>query len=251
MILFVFEGKKREPMLFRSIEHLLSLGKGENICCSFGNNIYELYRQMEELGDGADIVSLLREKAKEDKNNPLEKFRTTADFSEIFLFFDLDIHNTNLEQSDKTEQIDKMLQYFDNETENGKLYINYPMVESIRYTKILPDNDYYSYVVSKCDCSCFKKLCHEFSAYKNMDHICVDLREPDKIDEKVEKNWYHLIDMNVSKANYICYGNKSLPLHKEDIAQPKIFKYQLMKYIKSDKISVLNAFPIFLFDYRK
>lgn len=45
MILFVFEGAKREPELFRTIEILFFKDK-QNIVCSFGNNIYELYNEL-------------------------------------------------------------------------------------------------------------------------------------------------------------------------------------------------------------
>ena len=64
-----------------------------------------------------------------------------------------------------------MLALFADETENGKLYINYPMIESIRYTKELPDNDYANYVVSREECKDFKRLSRDFSAYNSLDHI--------------------------------------------------------------------------------
>ena len=54
------------------------------------------------------------------------------DFSEVFLFFDYDAHQTNLGKSDDVDVINQMLESFDNETENGKLYISYPMVEALR-----------------------------------------------------------------------------------------------------------------------
>lgn len=38
MILFVFEGEKREPELFRAIEKLF-FKDSQHIVCSFGNNI--------------------------------------------------------------------------------------------------------------------------------------------------------------------------------------------------------------------
>ena len=57
-----------------------------------------------------------------------------------------------------------MLETFDNETEYGKLYIDYPMVESIRYTKFLPDANYWTYTISRTDCNRFKGLSAEFSA---------------------------------------------------------------------------------------
>lgn len=34
------------------------------------------------------------------------------------------------------------MDYFSDETENGKLYINYPMIESLKYTKEIPDANY-------------------------------------------------------------------------------------------------------------
>ena len=43
MILFVFEGARREPMLFESIKYLFFEKETDTIVYSFGNNIYNLY----------------------------------------------------------------------------------------------------------------------------------------------------------------------------------------------------------------
>ena len=69
MILFVFEGKRREPDIFRTLEYLF-FPKGQTIVCSFGNNIYELYRQLKALGSGGDIVSILREEYDNSPDSP-------------------------------------------------------------------------------------------------------------------------------------------------------------------------------------
>ena len=81
-------------------------------------------------------------------------------FSEIYLIFDYDFQNKNLPLDMMNRQIDEMLDLFDDETDNGRLYINYPMVEAIRYTKLLPDASYLKYVVSRADCveSSFKNI---------------------------------------------------------------------------------------------
>ena len=60
-----------------------------------------------------------------------------------------------------------MLEYFDDETGNGKLYINYPMVESVFYTKQLPDKDYLSYDITREKCYNFKALVRDFSFYNS------------------------------------------------------------------------------------
>ena len=77
-------------------------------------------------------------------------------FSQVFLFFDYDFQNRM-----GTERLDiilkDMLDYFNDETGCGKLYVNYPMVESLKYTKEMPDINYFNYVVSREEC-----LLHKF-----------------------------------------------------------------------------------------
>lgn len=248
MILFVFEGERREPMLFRSIEYLFFPSSGENIVCSFGNNIYELYRQMHAMGEGADIVGLQKE------NGAISQEYDMADFSEVFLFFDLDIHNENQPIDTSIAQISEMMSYFDNETETGKLFINYPMIESIYHTAFLPDNEYWQYTVPISDCSNYKKIARDFPPYSNLDHLCVTDRNRtrDDIVSRIKMNWSHLIRMNVQKANMLCMGKHKNPNQKDDVSQPNIFTAQVRNFIVANQeISVLNAFPLFLYDYFK
>lgn len=158
MILFVFEGVKREPDLFRTIQRLYFSNREEQIVCSYNNNIYQLYKDLQEYDGDGDIVSLLMEKFASQKDNPLKDIDRSADISEIYLFFDYDFHNRNLSLEEINRQVKEMLETFDNETEYGKLYIDYTMVESIRYTKFLPDANYWTYTISRTDCSRFKGL---------------------------------------------------------------------------------------------
>ena len=55
--------------------------------------------------------------------------------------------------------------------------------------------------------------------------------------------------MNVSKANYICNDKNEVP--DESDSQLVVFTNQLSKYVETEecKVAILNAFPIFLFDY--
>ena len=87
MILFVFEGAEREPRIFKTLERLF-FGEGERIIRSFGNSIYELYRQLKDLDGEGDIVSILRENKANEKDSPFPKDVRSSDFSEIYLFFD-------------------------------------------------------------------------------------------------------------------------------------------------------------------
>ena len=214
MILFVFEGEYREPELFATIQKMFFPKDNERIAYSFGNNIYELYNELSKLDDAGDLVSLLQERCSGQADNPFEGLNS-SDFSEIYLFFDYDFQNKNLELSEINRQLKEMLSIFNDETEYGKLYINYPMIEAIRYTKELPDDKYYEYVVSRAECSSFKRLAADFSAYSSLDFILIDSRKDvSELSEKKLKslrdNWEHLKKQNVNKANYICHGKNEV-----------------------------------------
>ena len=257
MILFVFEGEYREPELFATIQKMFFPKDNERIAYSFGNNIYELYNELSKLDDAGDLVSLLQERCSGQADNPFEGLNS-SDFSEIYLFFDYDFQNKNLELSEINRQLKEMLSIFNDETEYGKLYINYPMIESIRYTKELPDDKYYEYVVSRAECSGFKRLAADFSAYSSLDFILIDPRkELSQLSEKKLKslrdNWEYLKVQNVNKANYICHAKNEKPNKKEEVSQMQIFESQLQKHVnkKQSEVAILNAFPLFLYEYFK
>ena len=85
LILFVFEGSNREPYVYKTIERLYFPKKNDNIICSFGNNIYDLYSEMMKYGGDGDIVSIMRERLSESGDSTLHNIRST-DISEVYLF---------------------------------------------------------------------------------------------------------------------------------------------------------------------
>lgn len=253
MILFVFEGDEREPRLYKTLERLYFPRANDNIICSFGNNIYDLYRELQEYDGDGDIVALMRERLAVRDDTTLKGIRN-SDISEIFLFFDYDFQNSQISLEEINSRLEEMLMLFDDETDNGKLYINYPMIESICYTRELPDEAYVHYMVGREACRDFKHLVREFSAYDSFDHLLFqDGETPTKAKYlKVKDNWEYLKQMNVCKANLLTKGQYSLPREKSDIAQLSIFKSQVVKYVnQSEHVAVLNSFPIFIYEYMK
>lgn len=264
MILFVFEGADREPEIFKTLEQLFfvhpSGSRDEIVTYSYGTSFHTLYKILNERD--ISLLEHLREKASTNKNPKLMenydfflKYRE-KDFSEIFLFFDYDFHvKMNLKQWN--DNLRDLLSMFDNETENGKLFISYPMMESIRYTKSLPDKLYYTYCVKRVDCqkkhgipnSGFKFISSDFSEYVGLSFIQICENNA----EEVKQNWQFLKEQNVSKANYICTGKNEMPEKKEDVSQQSIFENQLEKYVLTDDccVAILNAFPLFLYEYFK
>jgi hypothetical protein len=242
MILFLFEGKRREPDLFETLQKLFFPKKNDRITCSFGNNIYQLYKELREYGGDGDLVSILKEKYSGREDNPLKDIERSSDFSEIYLFFDYDFHNRNLSLEELNKQVSEMLTLFNDETENGKLYINYPMVESIRYTKELPDAEYYSYTVNREECSRFKHLSSAFSGYKSFDFI----QAPDKRKlspqkrAKLLQNWKYLKDQKICKANF-CTLRNFYTAEKETISpQKRAELLQNWQYLKDQNVCKAN-----------
>ena len=239
MILFIFEGHSYEPPLYEGIKSLFFPKSNDQILCSFCSSIYTFYKRLRDDFDGfADVVDVLKtELIKTDPQNELFKYKS-ADFASIYLFFDYDFYRGNLER--KNAQIKELLEYFNEETNNGRLFISYPMVESIQYTKELPDCDFHKYIVKRADSigDVFKKKARLFCFYQGYAFL------------KDAENWNHLVAQNVIKANELTKDSLSWPLNKDDVEQMAVFEAQLRKHvIPNDNVAILNAFPLFLFYY--
>ena len=66
MILFVFEGRKTEPSLFKTLEHLYFKNPNEQKICCFGYNIYEFVSQVYSYYKSTDFIQFsLDKKTKE------------------------------------------------------------------------------------------------------------------------------------------------------------------------------------------
>lgn len=245
MKLFVFEGKRREPDLFRAMKQLF-FAEDDTLEAIYDCDIYALYSQMKELGPGADVILALKEHYQGREDSPVLEGLKASDFSEIYLFFDFDFQDENRSVEQLDSQLMEMLSMFSNETEGGKLYVNYPMVESIAYTKLLPDRNYWQYTVCRSECHQFKRIVHEFSSYKNFDFI-LKTQSPE-----ARTNWLNLVTQNVAKANYLCNGVVGIDLIDVGfISQVNILAGQERGYTFSDpcRVSILNSFPIFLYEY--
>ena len=144
-------------------------------------------------------------------------------FSQIFLFFDYDFQN-RLGTQKVNGILDEMLDFFSDETENGKLYINYPMIESLKYTKEIPDANYRRYVATREECASHKfKVNAERFAYSEAKAFrFIDLVKTER--QKVADNWEKLKFQNVCKANYLVSDSNTLPLRKSTINQKTYLK---------------------------
>lgn len=249
MILFVFEGQRKEPAIFDSLRKIYFKREESVVVCTYNTDFHSLYKELSE--NEWELFYVLRDRLHKRGETLLDGFKA-SDFSQIFLFFDYDFQNSHIPLEEQNRRLEEMLDYFKEETENGKLYINYPMVESIVYTKQLPDNQFDTYVVSREDCRHFKAMASEFSHYPDTSFLTID-NANNVSNEEVVGNWEFLKKQHVGKANLLCNGLKGqMPDDKDSINQLRIFNAQTEQYVEpNDQVAILNSFPIFVYDYLK
>ena len=250
--LFVFEGAKREPAIFRTLESVF-FKKTERIVCVYGTSFLDLYKRMRSTDFELDIVSILREKFQDREESPFTSEDKVSDFAQVFLFFDYDCQQIDVHDEKALAvfngQLRELLDYFDDETEHGKLYINYPMSEAIRYTKALPDEGYASYTVSLDRCADFKSMAHDFSYYGSLDFIVAHKCPTHDELRAIANNWVMLVEQNLSKACKIT-DKWNVAGSKTMVDQRVIFDTEVAKFIlPQSNLSILAAFPLFLNDY--
>ena len=246
--LFVFEGAKTEDKLVEKLEKNF-LGDRHAIKCVFDAEIYQLYHAIKE-DDKAfsiDIVSLLKERKAE--NAEILKGYTRDSFAYIYMFFDYDAHSTLADD----EKIKEMLSFFNDETDEGMLYISYPMVEAIRHFR---DMESFKSLTVKCkrgNCP-YQENCPDKVECLNEPHykkfITADSKpQLTNVNSFTRPVWQELIAAHLCKANYLVNGVFTLP--GSLMSQETIFSRQLEKHIshKCPEVAVLSAFPLYVLDY--
>ena len=227
-ILFIFEGAKTEKQIVNQLQKEFFVIENTIITSVYCGEIYQLYKEISEDED-LDTFNLIKER---NQNTELLKGYRRNDFAEIYMFFDYDGHSSIADD----EKLSELLAFFDEETDKGKLYISYPMVESLKHIR--------------CHNS-FRDLnveCKKNINYKNLVHAeCLnELQDFRKYKIGI---WKQLIDTHLKKMNYIVFDLFEFP--QEIVSQSAIFSKQIEKHINNEcpTVAVLSAFPVFVHGY--
>lgn len=224
-ILVIVEGPDEQLAIGRGTHSLLSIidPDKEFEVIPFCNPIYELY-DLYKRGAYDDIVKFLRlEKGLTIDGNILSK----KVFSSIYLIFD---YEPNYQKySDQT--VRDLINTFNNETENGKLYINYPMFESFYHIKSIPDNEYKNRTISL-------NLSHSdvYKAIVNRETIF----KKNKISKRIIK---YIIKINYEKAVALC------EVDSQNIDYMKLLNKQINIKNEKSETHILCTFPLIAIDY--
>lgn len=226
-ILFVFEGERAEKLISNSLNKYF-VNEQTNVQFAFCGEIYQLYTKLCE-DEFLDTFEILKQRPQ--YGIELEKF-SRDDFAEIYLFFDYDGHAQNASD----DSIKDLLKFFNEETEYGKLYLSYPMVEAIRH---------------------IPKESNDFKVLKTSAKVKINYKKKVGLDGDSKfqnvssysnKIWNFIIEIHLKKVNFIVNDEYKIPTIL--ISQLEIFEKQLEKYISIDNtVAVVSGFPIFVMDY--
>lgn len=230
VVLLVFEGEKTEKLVLNNLKRHYFSENNSVIHATFAAEIYQLWEKIRD-DEFLDIVELIRERSTNNQNDL--KNISRDDVSQIFLFFDYDGHATNA--SDQV--IEQMLLLFNNETENGKLYISYPMVEALKH---FTEAELFKYIVVNAKENIeYKRLVNPVSIYQDLRKLTLE-------------NWQHIILENYKKAHYLVKDTWEFPPYPDasQLNQAVIFDQQFNKFIfPNNQVAVLSAFPFFIIEY--
>jgi len=203
------------------------------ICC----NIYALYNQIkEEKRRGAETTTkglLLTSKSTEISNSDKELLRTTK-IVRTYLVFDLDLQDSGKTITEKMNIVKEMISMFNDETDDlGKIFINYPMMESIRHLDF--DNP-----ISLKD----KKIhSAEFTKYKE-----VVGKEGTQKKSYSLSDFFKIAKAHCMKANFILNGKFEKPSDYNKISADDIHKKQHASIDKNGCVSVVNCSSLLYFE---
>ena len=122
----------------------------------------------------------------------------------------------------------------------GKLFINYPMMQSYKHLTTLPDVGFVGRCVDHADVLRYKELVDS--------QALAELKQTKKytFETFISLTYHHLM-----QARYILSGTKTDVTTTDDLSvdYPKVFDNQLMKWTTSSSCFVLNTSLFILIEY--
>ena len=234
-ILFIVEGENDEVAFVKRL-----------LAKCYANHHYEIYSYRCNIhvlaqtlineypsfeDDEVDIQLILKSKEIENSKRRI----LSQKYQDVFLIFDFDPQHVN----PHFDTIIRMLDYFSDSADHGKLFINYPMMQSYKHFSILPDDSFIERRVSIDECRIYKRLVGEMSAF-------TDINKYSYI------TFVSLIVHHLRKANYILTGNYVIPSYEEYVSWSgsELFMRQWHLLESENYFHVLNTSIFLAIDFR-
>jgi hypothetical protein len=232
--LFITEGSRAEPRFLESLWKNYREDKIE--IYSYKTHIHALMGKIfsgDTIDEDIDLLQHLISR----EDDPHERKKLQRPFTDIFLVFDMDMHVRSADIS----RLESMLTFFNDSANDGKLYINYPMLESFRHLRSLDDAEFKDRCVATQKFSDYKRIVGE-ECHRSLTDV-----------KKYNTDIFRaLIGMHLKKANYILNGKFELP-SAEDFRSwegADILREQERRMKEDRTVFVLNTSLFNAVDYR-
>lgn len=168
-VLVVVEGEKTDARLMENLFSFFPELSSKYQIIAYRTNIYTLYQEFflrDTDPEDLDLIQVL----KEHEQDPIKKAIFDDKYTDILLIFDLDPQDTHF----SAEKIRQMQSYFTESSDMGKLYLNYPMVESFYHMQFIPDADYNERIVNMDELKAkkYKQRVNQESFRRNYRKFC-------------------------------------------------------------------------------
>lgn len=240
-ILILTEGEIEEVYAINNLNrHFLEEEKMHII--SFKTNIYSLYSQLKKDDFETDIIEILKEKnaGKDILCGEISVNDISRDeISEIYLLFDYDAHHYSKNVNRSLAELKELVEHFENETEQGKLYLSYPMIEAINYHNLVDKDDipifYFPYHSGyNTQHKHFKKIRHPNVQHKKGIHYAAFQHN----------DWNAIFKHFLLVIHYTMDG-----IDYSKIAPHRVFEAQLKIIDKQQEIVIISAIPSLIIEY--
>lgn len=229
-MLMLVEGAKTDVRLMKKLLDIYGISDRHELV-SYNTNIYELYREMFDGGDpdSMDLLQLLKEREPDEDKKKIFDER----YSDVLLIFDMDPQDHLFAEY----KILEMAEYFNESSDMGKLYINYPMVEAFYHMKDIPDKDYVSYTVTidELKAGTYKQRVNCENRNHDYSKFAIDKKECNIVIKQNIEKAYRIIDKECDFA---------------EVPDSRDILYNQLKKIKdSGEIFVLCTCDFYIADY--
>ena len=232
-ILFITEGPVDEKEFLEKMFDICYKDKKYEIY-SYNTTIHtlvsSLFDKSGHIDEDLDIKLTLRENEKDEEKRKI----LSQKYTEIFLIFDFEPQHNKL----KFKEVKQLLNIFNDSTDKGKLYINYPMMQSYKHINKMPDNKFKNKKVNLKEILKYKQIVGEETYYQDIKKY----------------NYPILVSMmlhHLKKINYILNGKYEILDKKEflNIDFSKLYKTQLNMFKNKQEIFVVNTAILNILDY--
>lgn len=232
-ILFITEGPVDEKDFLEKMYEIFYPGKDYNIY-PYETKIHTLTAslfQEDKLDENLDIRLTLKALEKDEKKKAI----LSQKYTDIFLVFDLDPHD---KQAD-FEKIKKLVEYFDDSSDKGKLYINYPMMQSYKHLQKMPDDKFKDRKIEIESLTKYKEIVARESSYIQLKRYNYPI-------------FMSIIAHHIKKANFILNSRYNVPTSEEFIKwnYAKIYDEQISLIEKKREVYILNTFIFHMIEYK-